>query len=74
LHCYYKKKKGGSEKAVMRLRPELTKQGPSGVIVEGLVTLRAAWKKYSHKAPSKSSTEASGAFLEEVLLVCKNQS
>ncbi len=28
------------------------------------------WKKHPHKAPSRSSTEASGKFLDEKLLVC----
>jgi hypothetical protein len=28
------------------------------------------WKKHPHKAPSKHSTEASGMFLVEELLVC----
>jgi hypothetical protein len=30
----------------------------------------SCWKKYPHKAPSKSSTEASGEFLNEEQHVC----
>ncbi len=71
MHCCFKKKKGGSEKvgaaAVTRankMRSKCSHCGKPGHAES------SCWKKYPHKAPSKSSTEASGVFLKKELLVC----
>jgi hypothetical protein len=70
LYCY-KKKKSMSEKTgaaaeikVNKSRSKCSHCGRTGHDES------SCWKKYLHKAPSKSSMEASGAFLEEELLVC----
>jgi hypothetical protein len=67
----YKKKKGGSEKAnaAAETRVNKTKSKCSHCSRNGH-NESSCWKKYLHKAPSKSSTEASGSFLDEELLVC----
>jgi hypothetical protein len=71
LHCCFKKKKGGSENAgaaaVTRVNKTKTKCSHWGKPGHAE---SSCWKKYLHKAPSKSSTEASGVFLDEELLVC----
>jgi hypothetical protein len=67
----FKERKGGSEKAgaaaetrVNKMRSKCSHCGKPGYAKS------SCWKKYRHKAPSKSSTEASGVFLDEELLVC----
>jgi hypothetical protein len=69
--CTDKKKKGRSEKAgtatdasTKKTRPKCSHCSHPGH------TENDCWKKHLHKAPSKSSWEASGAFLDKVLLVC----
>jgi hypothetical protein len=71
MHCPDKKKKGGSEKtgvaAETSVNNSRSKCSHCGMNNHAE---RCCWKKYPHKALSKSSTEASRAFLEEELLVC----
>jgi hypothetical protein len=64
--CTDKKKKGRSEQAgtatdasVTKIRPKCSHCGRPGH------TENDCWKKHPHKSPSKSSLEASGAFLDE---------
>ncbi len=70
--CTDRKEKGRSENAgtamdasVKKIRPKCSHCSRPGH------TENDCWKKHPHKAPSKSSLEASGAFLDEELLVCK---
>ncbi len=69
--CPNEKKKGQMEKAgaateasVNRTKSKCSHCGKPGHKEED------CWKKQLHKAPPRCSTEASGAFLEEELLVC----
>jgi hypothetical protein len=69
--CLKKKKKGRSEKAdavtdasIKKTKSKCSNCGKPGHKEED------CWKKHPHKAPSRSSTEASGMFLDEELLVC----
>jgi hypothetical protein len=69
---HLKKKKGKSEKAsaaagtsIEKTRTKCSHCGRTNHSESN------CWKKYPHKAPRKSSMEASEAFLEEELLVCK---
>jgi hypothetical protein len=70
LHCL-KKNQGGLEKAspVAETRVNKTRSKCSHCGKPGHVQSSCS-KKYSHKASSKSSTEAPGVFLDEELLVC----
>ncbi len=71
LQYCYKKKKGRSEKAgvVNETRVNKTKANCCHYRETGH-GVSSCWKKYPHKAPSMSSTEASGVFLNKELLVC----
>jgi hypothetical protein len=72
MRCCYKKKKVRSDNkagAVAETRLNKTRSKRSHCGRAGHVK-RSCRKKYPCKAPSKSSTEVSGAFLEEELLVC----
>jgi hypothetical protein len=71
LHCCFKKKKGGLEKASAagETRVNKTSFKCSHCRKPGHAESNC-WKKYPHKAPSNSSTEASGVFLNKELLVC----
>jgi hypothetical protein len=71
LHCYFKKKKSGSEKSCAAAVTSVnkTKTKCSHCRKPGHVK-SSYWKKYPHKAPSKCSTEASGVFLNNKLHVC----
>jgi hypothetical protein len=69
--CPNKKKKGQLEKAgavtdasVKKTRSKCSHCGKPGHKEEN------CWKKHPHKAPSSSSTEALGTFLDEELLAC----
>ncbi len=69
--CPNKKKKGWSEKAgaaadasVKKTRSKCSHYGKLGCKEDD------CWKKHPHKVPSRSSTEASGKFLDEEVLVC----
>jgi hypothetical protein len=69
--CPSKKKKGQTEKAgavtdatVKRTKSKCSHCGNPGHKEED------SWKKYPHEAPPRRSTEASGTFLDEELLVC----
>ncbi len=68
--CPHKKKKGPSEKAgtaadasIKKTKPKCSHCGKPGHKEED------CWKKHPHKAPSRSSMEASETFLDEELLV-----
>ncbi len=68
--CPNKKKKGQSEKAgaasyasIKKTKSKCSHRGKPGHKEEN------CWKKHPHKAPSRSSMEASGMFLDEELLV-----
>jgi hypothetical protein len=71
LQCHFKKKKGRSEKAgaTTETRVNNTKTKCSHCSKPGHVE-SSCWKKYPHKVPSKSSTKASGVFLNKELHVC----
>jgi hypothetical protein len=67
----HKKKKGRSEKAgaaadasAKKTKSKCSYCGKPGHKEED------CWKKHPHKAPSKSSTEALGTFLDEEILLC----
>jgi hypothetical protein len=69
--CPNKKKKGQMEKAGAatdasdkRIKSKCSYCGKPGHKEEN------CWKKHPHKAPSRRSTEASGMFLDEELLMC----
>jgi hypothetical protein len=69
--CCYKKKKGGSEKASAAAESSIKKsRSKCSHCSRTSHSESNCWKKYPHKAPSKSSTKASGAFLEKELLMC----
>jgi hypothetical protein len=69
--CTNKKKKGRSEKAGAENDKSVKKTRPKcGHCDHPGHTESKCWKKYPRKAPSKSSLEASGAFLDDELLVC----
>jgi hypothetical protein len=69
--CPHKKKKRQSEKAgtATDASIEKTKSNCSHCNKSGHKE-EDSWKKHPHKAPSRSSTEALGMFLDEELLVC----
>jgi hypothetical protein len=52
-HCTVltRERKADQKRTVLRLRPELTKQGPSAAIVESLVMLRAAARRNTRTRP-----------------------
>jgi hypothetical protein len=69
--CPNKKKKGWTEKAgaatdasIKRTKSKCSHYGKTGHKEEDW------WKKHPHKVPSRWSTEASGTFLDEELLMC----
>jgi hypothetical protein len=71
LHNVPRRKKGQSEKAsaaadasVKETKSMCSHCGKPGHKEED------CWKKHPHKAPARSSTEASGIFLDKELLVC----
>jgi hypothetical protein len=71
LLCCYKKKKCGSDKASAAAETRANKmRSKCSHCGRTSHNESSCWKKYPHKAPSKSSTEASEAFLEEELIGC----
>jgi hypothetical protein len=71
VKSHQKKKKGQSKKAgaeadasIKKIKSNCSHCSKLGHKEED------CWKKHPHKAPSRSSTEASGTFLDEELLVC----
>ncbi len=70
-NCPDKKKKGRSEKA--SAVTETSAKNPwsnCGCCSIAGHAEHICWKKYKHKAPCKSSTEASRVFLDEELILC----
>jgi hypothetical protein len=70
------KKKGGSEKASAAIETSYKKSwskcGHCNCGISGHAKSKC-WKIYSNKAPSKSSTEASSAFLDDELFIVVSQ-
>ncbi len=69
--CPDKKKKGGSEKTSTAAETSVKKtRSKCSHCSRTNHSESNCWNKYPHKAPRKSSTDASGAFLKEEVLVC----
>jgi hypothetical protein len=69
--CPNKKKKGQSEKAGAETDSSIKKtKSRCSHCSKPDHKEEDCWKKHPHKAPSRSSTEALGRFLDEELLVC----
>jgi hypothetical protein len=71
--CPPPQKKDSWKRPALQQMQALRKPNLSAVAAANQVTRkRTAGKKHSHKAPSRSSMEVLGAFLDEELLVCNN--